>query len=287
VNTLILGSEGQVGWALLAAAPRNIAVTGLGRRDLDITDEAAVLSCVRKLKPEVIINAAAYTAVDRAESESNAAHRVNAEGARYIALAARDCGSRLVQISTDFVFDGSASSPYRVAHPTNPLNVYGKTKRAGEEAVLEVWARQTVVLRTAWVYASKGSNFVLTMLRNLGSKGAVRVVADQIGTPTSAASLSRTIWQIVQRPELCGIYHWTDAGVASWYDFAVAIAEEGSQLGLLPANVVVSPIGTDEYPTAARRPSYSVLDKSDLMSLGMAPAHWRTELRGVLQELRH
>ena len=287
MKVLVTGAGGQVGRSLISTVPAEVSLLSPSHGELDIADGAAVRAYVREHSPEVIINAAAHTAVDRAESEPELAHRVNGEGPRYFAVAARDGGARLIHVSTDFVFDGAASSPYRPDAVTNPLGVYGKTKLAGESAVLEVLPERSVVLRTAWVYAAAGTNFVRTMLRIMNAKGSVRVVADQVGTPTAAHSLAETLWRIVAKPEIRGIHHWTDAGVASWYDFAVAIAEEGAQLGLVPDNVVVTPIATVDYPTPARRPPYSVLDKTSLTSSGFTPVHWRKRLRDVLGEMQH
>jgi dTDP-4-dehydrorhamnose reductase len=293
VKVLITGAGGQVGRILSSDAPPGVEVLACGHKDLDIADASAVSDYVRLHVPDVIINAAAYTAVDRAESEPELARKVNADGPRHLAAAAnaatgaaRAPGIRLIHLSTDFVFDGAASVPYRPEAATNPLGVYGATKLAGERAVLEELPGRSVVLRTAWVYAAEGANFVRTMLRVMKANGTVRVVADQVGTPTAARSLAETIWQLVAKPDVTGIHHWTDAGVASWYDFAVAIAEEGALLGLVPANVTVNPIATAEYPTPARRPSYSVLDKTSLTSLGLAPLHWRKRLRSVLGEMK-
>jgi len=286
VTVLITGAGGQVGRALLSTAPATLQVSGVSHRELDIGDAKAVSEYFRLHSPDVVINAAAYTAVDRAESEPDLALRVNGEGARNLAAAARDSGARLVHISTDFVFDGAGSMPYRPDAPTGPLSVYGVTKLAGEKAVLEVLPERSVIVRTAWVYAADGTNFVRTMLRVMNANRAVRVVADQVGTPTAARGLAETLWKIVAQPQIAGIHHWTDAGVASWYDFAVAIAEEGVSLGLVPADVTVAPIATVDYPTPARRPSYSVLDKSSLTSLGLVPVHWRARLRSVLGEMQ-
>ena len=166
------------------------------------------------------------------------------------------------------------------------MSVYGATKLAGERAVLDTLPESSVVVRTAWVYAAAGNNFVRTMLRVMNANGSVRVVCDQVGTPTAARGLAETLWGIVANPEIKGIHHWTDAGVASWYDFAVAIAEEGAQLGLVSDRVTVTPIATSDYPTPARRPSYSVLDKTSLASFGLVPVHWRKRLRGVLGEMK-
>jgi dTDP-4-dehydrorhamnose reductase len=286
VKILITGSGGQVGRSLLAAAPDATQVLTVSHQELDIADGRAVGEYVRSHSPDVIINAAAHTAVDRAESEPDLAREINGDGPRHLAEAARETGARLIHISTDFVFDGTASKPYEPEAATNPLGVYGATKLAGERAVLETLPDRSAVVRTAWVYAATGNNFVRTMLRIMNAKGAVRVVADQVGTPTAAGAFAETLWGIVARPEVKGLHHWTDAGVASWYDFAVAIAEEGAQLGLVSDQVIVTPIGTADYPTPARRPSYSVLDKSSLAALGLVPAHWRKRLRGVLGEMK-
>ncbi len=285
MKVLITGAGGQVGRMLLATKPDHVQVVACAHADLDIARGEAVRECVSRHRPSVIINAAAYTAVDKAESEPDSARRINAEGPGHLAAAAREHGARLLQISTDFVFDGMASTPYPPQSPTNPLSVYGRTKRDGELAVLETLREGSVIVRTAWVYAAAGSNFLRTMLRVMGANGAVRVVADQVGTPTAARSLAEVLWRIAASEDIRGIHHWTDAGTASWYDFAVAIAEEGAQMGLLPREVTVTPISTSDYPTPARRPSYSVLDKRSLAPLGLTPVHWRQRLRGVLKEI--
>lgn len=285
IKVLITGAGGQVGRMLLDTRPSECEATACTHADLDVGESAAVSDFVGRHRPDVIINAAAYTAVDKAQSEPAAAQRINVEGPRHLAAAARECGSRLIHISTDFVFDGAASIPYQPDSATHPLSVYGSTKRDGERAVLAALAEHSAVVRTAWVYAASGANFVRTMLRIMRADAAVRVVADQVGTPTSARSLAEVLWQIARNPQIRGIHHWTDAGVASWYDFAVAIAEEGAELGLVPAEVTVTPITTSEYPTPARRPSYSVLDKRSLAPYGLHPVHWRKRLRAVLREI--
>jgi dTDP-4-dehydrorhamnose reductase len=286
VKVLITGANGQVGRALLKSVPPGVNAIAVARADLDIGDAQAVLASVQSIRPDLIINTGAYTAVDKAESEPQLAERANSFGPRHLGLAAATTGSRLLHLSTDFVFDGTASRPYKTDAPTNPLSVYGRTKLAGEEAVRHTLPERSVVIRTAWVYAAEGANFVRTMLRLMAAKGSVRVVADQVGTPTSADSLANVIWAVAGRPEMSGLYHWSDLGVASWYDFAVAIAEESAALGILPAEVRVDPIATEEYPTPARRPSYSVLDKRSLLTQVSIPArHWRSSLRLVLKEI--
>jgi dTDP-4-dehydrorhamnose reductase len=284
-KVLITGAAGQVGRALLDTVPGNFEAIACTHADLDIGASEAVRDCVGRHRPDVIINAAAYTAVDKAESEPEAAQRINSEGPGHVAAAARECNARVLHISTDFVFDGAASVPYRPDSATHPLSVYGRSKRDGEQTVLETLPERSTIVRTAWVYAASGANFLRTMLRLMRTNGAVRVVADQVGTPTAARSLAEALWRIAANPQIRGIHHWTDAGVASWYDFAVAIAEEGGALGLLPPGITVTPIATSEYPTPARRPSYSVLDKRSLAPLGLAPIHWRQRLRAVLKEI--
>jgi dTDP-4-dehydrorhamnose reductase len=286
MKILITGSQGQVGRALLGNVPVGCAAVGLTREQLNIGDEQAVSGCIRLHRPDVIINAAAYTAVDRAEGEPAQAGIANMRGPQLLALAAREASARLIHLSTDFVFDGTACIPYAPAALTNPLSVYGRTKREGEEAVRNSLPERSVVLRTAWVYGPERSNFLRTMLRLMAANRSVRVVADQVGTPTSTRSLAKVLWTLTTHPEVNGLYHWTDAGVASWYDFAVAIAEEAALQGLLPPGVRVEPIATEDYPTPARRPHYSVLDKRTLLAaLPVTPRHWRTELRSVLGDM--
>jgi dTDP-4-dehydrorhamnose reductase len=284
VKVLITGASGQVGSALLASAPPDAELRALTESDLDITDVKAVRAAAEAFPPDLIINAAAYTAVDMAESDRQRAAAVNADGPRNLAEAAGIHGAcRLLHISTDYVFNGRTNRPYRPSDPTNPLSVYGCTKLRGEQAVREVLPDRSAVLRTAWVYAARGSNFVLTMLRLMRERGSVRVVADQSGSPTAAASVARALWRLAELRELNGIFHWTDEGVVSWYGFACAIAEEATALGALPALPEVIPIATADYPTAAPRPQCSALDTRDTEEqFGLTAVPWRTNLRAVL-----
>ena len=285
MKVLITGGRGQVGRAVIDAAPAEAQLITLAHADLDIGDAGAVDRHVRAAKPDVIVNAAAYTAVDRAESEPDLARRANTEGPANLASAAAAVRARLVHLSTDFVFDGLASKPYRPDDPTNPLSVYGSTKLDGEIAVREALP-DAVVLRTAWVYDARGRNFLLTMLRLMRERGTVRVVADQFGTPTAAHSIAEAIWRIIARPAVIGTHHWTDSGVASWYDFAVAIAEEATSAGKGSATTSVIPISTADYPTPAKRPRFSVLDKTaTCAALELTPRHWRENLRQVIGEI--
>jgi len=281
MKVMITGAGGQLGQALQSNAPANAEIVPLARAALDIGDGDAVAAAVAALAPDLIVNAAAYTAVDKAENDEDAALRINAVAPRHLAKAAAARGARFIHVSTDFVFGGTSGVPYRPDHPTAPLGVYGASKRAGEEAVLAAHA-DALVVRTAWVYGSTGGNFVRTMLRLMAERDEVRVVADQIGTPTYAAGLAGALWAL-DAAGARGIHHWTDSGAASWYDFAVAIQEEALAVGLLTRAVPVIPISTSEFPTPARRPSYSVLDKSAAIALIGAPApHWRVHLRDML-----
>ena len=287
MRVLVTGAGGQVASALEKLKPAAAELTSLSHAQLDIADREAVRQAVTRHQPDVLINAAAYTAVDKAESETAVAERVNGDAPGYLAEAATVAGARFLHISTDFVFDGRATSPYKPGAPTAPLGAYGLTKLHGERRALEASGGQALVLRTAWVYAAVGHNFVRTMLRLMGERGSVRVVQDQQGSPTWAGSVARALWAAAATPGFQGIHHWTDSGVASWYDFAMAIAAEGRELGLLRTPVEVFPIATAEYPTPARRPAYSVLDcSSTVAALKISPAPWRDNLKKMLTELK-
>jgi dTDP-4-dehydrorhamnose reductase len=286
VRVLIAGAEGQIGRAMGKASPPGAELRGLNRAELDLTCAVDVARVVSQYQPDLLVNAAGYTAVDRAETEPDAARAVNEEGARYLAEAAARIQARMLHFSTDYVFAGEQRRPYQPGDRPNPLNAYGASKLAGEQAVLGVLGDRVVVLRTAWVYAATGHNFLRTMLHLMDVREQVTVVSDQIGTPTSSASVARAAWAMAGRADLHGIAHWTDEGVASWYEFAVGIREEALDLGLLRRAATILPIGTEEYAAPARRPRYSVLDCSATRAaLQRAPDHWRVALRRTLQEL--
>ena len=282
MKVLIVGGKGQLGRGLAATAPADAEIVSHDIDTLDITDLAAVLAVAREVQPQVVFNAAAYTAVDKAESEEDVALAVNATAVGHLAAAARDVGARFVHVSTDFVFDGLSGVPYLPDAPTAPLAAYGRTKLAGEKLAGE----DALVVRTAWVYAPTGGNFVRTMLRLMAERPEVRVVADQIGTPTYAPGLAAALWAMAGKG-ISGMHHYTDAGACSWYDFAVAIQEEGIAAGLLDKAVPVIPINASEYPTPATRPHYSVLDKtSTFAALGGPTPHWRANLRKMIAEIK-
>ncbi|MGI4880060.1 MAG: dTDP-4-dehydrorhamnose reductase [Janthinobacterium lividum] len=284
MRVLIAGCNGQLGRALQATAPAGAIIVAPPRAEFDITDADAARAVVAAARPDVVINAAAYTAVDKAEGDEAAARRVNVNAVGTLAAAARVAGACFVHVSTDFVFDGTGHRPYPPDAPTNPLGVYGRTKLDGEIAAVEFHA-DPLIVRTAWVYAAAGTNFVHTMLRLMRSRPAIGVVADQIGSPTHAPALADTLWALIAGSHT-GLFHATDAGVASWYDFAVAIHEEALGLGLLTSPVVVQPLRTEDYPTPAKRPAYSVLDKTATWAITGPARHWRDELRTCLETMK-
>ena len=286
MNVLVLGGGGQVASAVVAAMPAGHRVIVRTRAELDIADAKAVAREFAQARPDWVVNAAAYTAVDLAEDQPAQATAVNDTAVGVLASASARAGSRLLHLSTDFVFDGRSNRAYLPADATHPLSVYGVSKLGGEHHVLRGSAGG-IVLRTAWVYAAAGRNFALTMLRLMTEREQVSVVCDQIGTPTWAAGIAAAIWGLIEADAPGGIYHWTDLGVASWYDFAVAIQDEALTRGLLNRAVPVIPISSADYPTKARRPAFSVLDTVGTRAAIHVPArHWRHNLRTMLDELR-
>ena len=280
---VIIGAHGQLGRALAELpVPKGWERLLLARPEIDVTDPLSVDAALEKVTHGVVVNATAYTAVDKAETDSEQAYAVNRGGARHVALAAARHGLPVIHVSTDFVFDGTAGIPYAPDAAPNPLGVYGRTKLDGERLAGDA----ALIVRTAWVYAPTGGNFVRTMLRLMAERREVRVVADQIGTPTYAPGLAAALWTLADKG-VTGIHHYTDAGAASWYDFAVAIQEEALAAGLLGHAVPVIPIATADFPTPAKRPSYSVLDKtSTFAALGGPTLHWRVNLRTMISKIK-
>jgi dTDP-4-dehydrorhamnose reductase len=265
-----------------------VELVAFSRAELDLANPDACGSAVQVQRPDWVLNAGAYTAVDKAESEPELSQAVNAGAPGAFAEALAETGGRLLQVSTDFVFNGLQGSPYRPEQGLDPLGVYGATKAAGEEAALQLEGSR--VLRTSWVYGPVGHNFCRTMLRLHREREQLGVVADQVGCPTSTATLAAACWRAIgvglepaTEVALPRILHWSDAGVASWYDFALAIGELGVVVGLLERAARVLPLTTADYPTPAQRPSYSLLDCSSSRSaLGLEPVHWRAALAEVL-----
>ena len=287
MKVFVTGSEGQLGRTLTETLPGTVDLSGGNLPELDITDLSALEAQFAAERPDFVINAAAYTAVDKAESEPEIARSVNVDGARNVAQAAREVGARVIHLSTDFVFDGVKGEPYTPDDVPAPVSVYGKTKLDGETAVCEAIESDAIVIRTAWLYSRFGHNFVKTMLRLMGEREEISVVADQHGTPTWAGSLAEVIWSAIDQDLSGGVYHWTDGGEASWFEFAEAIYRQGRESGLLNRDVAIRAIPTAEFPTPARRPAYSVLDCSaTVAALGIEQRPWATRLQQMLAEMR-
>ncbi len=278
MNILITGAQGQLGTELKKRLGGKGSIFYTDREELDITDEHAVKRYIELNQINLVINCAAYTAVDKAEDESALADAVNHLGAKYLARY----GKSIIHISTDYVFDGTGCLPYKPEDVTNPVSVYGSTKLAGEKAVLSE-AETALIIRTAWVYAAEGKNFVKTMLRLGKEKEKLTVVADQVGSPTHAGDLAEAIIKLLPQVKAGtkAVYHYTNEGVCSWYDFATAIMEES---GL---DCYVEPIETWQYPTKAKRPAYSVLNKASIKKdFSLTIRHWREAFRDCIQEIQ-
>ena len=301
MKVLLTGAAGQLGQALIAAKPPEVQLISTSRtgggllEQLDLSDPDACQRAVQIYRPDWVLNAGAYTAVDQAESEPVVAQAVNALAPRALAEALATCcpRGRLLQLSTDFVFSGQQGCPYRPDQHPAPLSVYGITKAAGEEAVAEILGTgldgQAAILRTSWVYGPVGRNFLLTMLMLHRLKAEVQeplpVVADQVGSPTATFGLAKICWSVIAS-RVSGVLHWSDAGAATWYDFAQAIGTLAVSRGLIPENAEVKPICTLDYPTPAQRPAYSLLDSTTTQErLGVTPRHWRAMLDDVLAGL--
>lgn len=286
---LLTGGSGQVGQDLQQTLQPLGEVICAGRETIDLSQPDSVMATIESIQPHVIINSAAYTAVDKAESDAEQAQLVNGVTPGILAKAAQAIGSGIIHISTDYVFDGRQSHPYLETDATNPLGVYGASKLAGEAAI-QANCPLHMIVRTAWVYGVRGhGNFVKTMLRLGAEREELRVVSDQIGSPTWSYDLAGAIAQLVAHlsPETAGIYHYTNSGVTSWYDFAIAIFEEAQQLGFPLKIQRVVPITTADYPTPARRPAFSVLSLQKTSALlGSHPPQWRQSLRKMLTELQ-
>jgi dTDP-4-dehydrorhamnose reductase len=284
MRVLVLGG-GQIAKAVAAAAPPQHEIAIRTHAELDILDETALTSELSRFKADWIVNGAAYTAVDLAEDEPAKAISVNDTAVASLVRAALAARSRLLHLSTDFVFDGESNRAYLPSDSAKPLNIYGASKLGGEHHVID--GGTGIVLRTSWVYGAEGKNFVLTMLRLMRERDQISVVCDQIGAPTWATSVAGATWGLIDAEAAPGIYHWADLGVASWYDLAVAIQDEALSRRLICRAISVLPIYSSEYPAKAQRPAFSVLDSAFTRSLLKLPgAHWRHNLRMMLDELR-
>ena len=293
MKVLLTGAGGQLGQALVESKPKDVQLIATTRQTLNLADTDACAAAIETHQPDWVLNAGAYTAVDKAESEPELAQAVNAEAPRAFAEALTKHGGRLLQISTDFVFNGTQGTPYRVDTHKQPLGVYGTTKAAGEDFIQDVMdtsSGRALILRTSWVIGPVGRNFALTMLRLHREREQLGVVADQVGCPSSTLNLANACWRCLElgtKQSLPPLMHWSDAGAASWYDVAVAVGQIGKELGLLDQPAEVNPITTADYPTPATRPAYSLLDSTDTYkALDLKPAHWQLALRTILERLK-
>jgi len=284
MKIVVIGNAGQLSYELVRILGEDTIC--LGPEDTDITKEDVLSKTLSQLSPDVIINAAAYTAVDKAEEDLALCNAINATAVENLAKYCKSSDAFLVHVSTDYVFNGHKGSPYLPNDPIEPQGAYGKTKADGEKAVLELVPEQSCLIRTAWVYSAYGNNFVKAMLRLMADKPQLTVIDDQIGTPTWAKGLAQACISAAKN-KTAGVFHWTDEGVASWYDFALAIQELALEKGLLDKAIPVLPIPTSEYPTPAKRPHYSVLDKTSTRKVfsEVQPAHWRKQLSAMMDEL--
>jgi dTDP-4-dehydrorhamnose reductase len=278
MKVVVTGAAGQLGQDVVRElAKKNHDVYGADRSQLDITIEADVMSFIHEVKPDVILHCAAYTNVDAAEENEDTAYQVNALATEYLAKAANEVGAKMLYVSTDYVFDGTATEPYEVDQATSPLGAYGRTKLAGEQ-LLQKHLDQFFIVRTAWVFGVYGNNFVKTMIRLGKERGEVGVVHDQVGSPTYTVDLAKFMVELMET-EKYGIYHATNSGVCSWYEFAVEIFK---QAGL---EVTVNPLTSEQFPRPAKRPNYSVLSKKKIEAEGLTPLRdWKEALAAYLEE---
>lgn len=285
MKVLVTGAAGQLGReTVLAFQAQGVEVTGIDRDELDFAQPQRVAEAIASHRADWVINCAAYTQVDKAESEQDLAFAVNRDAARGVAEGVAETGGRLVHVSTDFVFAGEQSHPYREDDAAGPLGVYGQSKWEGEQAVRQV-IPDAIVLRTAWVYGGHGHNFVKTMLRLAAERDELAVVDDQVGTPSWTADIVKAIASLMDA-NASGVFHFTDEGIASWYDFAHEMVAQARGLGMPVKAKRVRPIPTVAYPTPARRPAYSVLSKEKIRAiLSYDIPHWKDSLRGMLETL--
>ncbi|MEO2267260.1 dTDP-4-dehydrorhamnose reductase [Pseudoalteromonas sp. YIC-656] len=280
---VVIGSSGQLAWEIKRLAPQSVC---LGRDKINLEDVASLEQQLQEYRPKAIINASAYTAVDKAESDLDAAYQLNAKAVAHLAKYCEENACHLVHVSTDYVFPGDKGSPYLPDEPLKPIGVYGQSKAEGEKYVQSLQTKGCII-RTSWVYSEHGNNFVKSMLHLMSNRDSLGIVSDQIGSPTWAKTLAKACIEAANN-EYSGVYHWTDLGVASWYDFAQAVYEFGCELDLLQGGVDINPIRTEDYPTPAKRPKYSVLEKHDTQKefKETQMQYWRKQLKQMLIELK-
>ncbi len=293
MKVLLTGADGQLGRSLRKSKPEFIELISLKKNDFNLLEQEKCRRIIHEIKPKWIINCAAYTNVDQAEKEYDLAHRINTIAPYFLTQYIDEIEGKLLHISTDYVFDGKKKEPYQIFDQTNPINNYGLTKSKGEEKLLQ--SRNNIVLRTSWLYSSTGHNFLNSMIKLHTAKGRnnenLKIVSDQISAPTSTRTLSNVCWKIINKEIAIDknnqIMHWHDGGIASWYDFALAIGEIAKKKNVLEYSAEIIPITTKEYPVPAKRPQYSLLDIEKTEQIfDFISNHWKEELEKTIEELR-
>jgi dTDP-4-dehydrorhamnose reductase len=287
MKIIVIGKSGQLAWELSQFLSPEHEILCLGRNDIDLQNIAAITNSLQQYKAAGVINASAYTAVDKAESDVDNAYALNGKAVGNLAQACKNLSLAFVHISTDFVFQGDKGAPYLPEDEIRPLGVYGASKAQGEQLITQVYPERSTIIRTSWVYSTHGNNFVKTMLNLMNTKSELGIISDQVGSPTYAKGLAAACIASLTH-HVTGIHHYTDTGVASWFDFAVAIQNIGYELGLLAKKIPIKPITTAQYPTPAKRPHYSVLDKGSLMLAlpELSFVHWQTQLATMMHTLK-
>jgi len=296
MKVLITGSKGQLGRSLIKTKPEYISVIPTIKNNLNLLKKESIYKYIEHENPDWIINCAAYTNVDKAEEEKKLAYEINANGPKEISRVLKNIGGNLLQISTDFVFDGKNNQPYKTLDIKNPINYYGYSKSIGEDNVLDILqdSNQAIVIRTSWLMGPEGNNFASKMINLHLNKNEINIVSDQIGSPTSSVNLARACWQTIRESEMSNlnkknnpILHWTNNGIASWYDVAFAVGDICKRIGILNKTAVINPIKSIDYPTNAQRPNFSVLDTySTKLNLKISPNHWLYDLEKDLQKIK-
>jgi len=284
VTVVITGARGQLGQELVNICPIDVDLITFSHKELDITATKSLNELLTSMKPDVIINTASYTNVDLAESNSDLAFQINASAVAELASIAKKIHARLIQLSTDYIFDGQQLTPYKPSDTPNPINVYGQSKWLGEQLALTNNPENTLIIRTSWLYSTYQKNFVIKILQQLKSADDLNIVADQIGAPTWAHQLAKVIWATINNPKLTGTLHWSDAGHCSWYEFALSIHQQALKLGFIKSAKNLKPILSESLTAPATRPAYSVLDTQETTKiLGIMPIHWQENLMQMLR----
>lgn len=285
VKVLVIGKNGQLARELTDTVPTDVELTCLSRTEIDLTEPSDIIRVISTIKPNIIINVSGFTDVEAAESSYENAHALNGKAVDNIAYAAFNAKVRLIHISTDFIFDGCSQRAYKVDDKPNPINVYGKSKLAGEVAIAKYHSDNFTIVRTSWLYSRFGKNFVKTMLNLMSEKEQLNIVNDQLGSPTHAKGLAYFLWCLIKLEKWQAIYHWSDLGITSWYEFAIAIQELGIKHGVLQYQIPIKPILSVNYPSLAKRPSFSALDctASQMILTGKA---WQDGLTDFIKQLK-